>query len=188
MNTRPRTDRRIRKTKESIREAFIELARENPVSEISVSELCDRADINRNTFYYHYADINALFDEITASFLESMEDVYRTDLTPVQRNTEVCRIFAANRELMGFLNRNLNSQLMRRMEALSSEYIRKALRNMHSEYSEDEYDTIAAYVIYGSFMAISRWVNDGMRMSPEEMGNLVTRIMEHGVSERSVLA
>ena len=53
-------DIRIEKTERAIKQAFMELRREKPVEKIRVKELCDRACINKSTFYAHYQDIYAL--------------------------------------------------------------------------------------------------------------------------------
>lgn len=58
-------NRREEYTLRVIREAFLELLEKHPIERISVGELCKLADINRSTFYRHYADIYALLDEIS---------------------------------------------------------------------------------------------------------------------------
>lgn len=47
-------DRRTRLTKRLIAKSLIELIKTKPVDQISVSELCRQADINRATFYRYY--------------------------------------------------------------------------------------------------------------------------------------
>ena len=44
-------NRRTRVTRLLIRRAFTELLRKKPIQDISVKELCERAGINRGTFY-----------------------------------------------------------------------------------------------------------------------------------------
>ena len=53
-------DIRIEKTERAIKQAFMELRAEKPLEKIRVKELCDRACINKSTFYAHYEDIYAL--------------------------------------------------------------------------------------------------------------------------------
>ena len=53
-------DIRIEKTERAIKQAFMELRAEKPLEKIRVKELCDRACINKSTFYAHYQDIYAL--------------------------------------------------------------------------------------------------------------------------------
>ena len=69
-------DIRIEKTERAIKQAFMELRREKPVEKIRVKELCDRACINKSTFYAHYQDIyalaNAMEDEMVHAVVESL--------------------------------------------------------------------------------------------------------------------
>ncbi len=51
-------DLRIQKTRAALRLAFFELTEEKPIEEITVNELCRRADVRRATFYKHYRDKN----------------------------------------------------------------------------------------------------------------------------------
>jgi len=63
-------DRRIRKTKKAFCNALIELLKKNAIRYISVQELCDLADSHRSTFYYHYSDIYALYEEMETKILD----------------------------------------------------------------------------------------------------------------------
>ena len=60
------------RTKEIIRDAFWELLEEKPYNKITVQDIVNRCQVNRNTFYYHFQDIPALMEE---SVQEWMEDV-----------------------------------------------------------------------------------------------------------------
>lgn len=62
-------DRRFRKNKKQIRRAFIDLTIERGLRRITISDLVERADINRMTFYAHYDTVEDVFDE----FVEDME-------------------------------------------------------------------------------------------------------------------
>lgn len=56
-------DIRVIKTKKAIYKAFDELLQHNSLDKISVVELSKRAGINKGTFYSHYTDIYALYQE-----------------------------------------------------------------------------------------------------------------------------
>ena len=47
-------DRRFKKNKKEIRRAFIDLVIEKGYDKLTISEITERADINRMTFYSHY--------------------------------------------------------------------------------------------------------------------------------------
>lgn len=56
-------DRRILKTREAIRKAYMELVIEKGSPKISISELARQADIDRKTFYLHYASPDDVLKE-----------------------------------------------------------------------------------------------------------------------------
>ncbi len=76
-----RTDLRVIKTKESLHNELMQLLKDKSLSEITISELCRKAKVNRGTFYLHYAQIEDLFAEyfreITADLARSYQEPYR---------------------------------------------------------------------------------------------------------------
>lgn len=50
-------DRRVKKTHNAIYSAMFQLSCEKDFRKITVKELCDKADINKSTFYLHFHDI-----------------------------------------------------------------------------------------------------------------------------------
>lgn len=53
-----------------IRNAFMELLREKTFDKITVTDIVNRADINRSTFYAHYSDVKSLVEEIQKEVIE----------------------------------------------------------------------------------------------------------------------
>ncbi len=56
------------RTEQAIVDSFLKLLDERPINKISVRDIVEDCGINRNTFYYHFADIHALVDEVVRSF------------------------------------------------------------------------------------------------------------------------
>ena len=69
------SDRRIRYTKQVLKDSLFELMKCTPVENITVKELCARADINRATFYAHYDTLTALLEEIE---VEKSRELFET--------------------------------------------------------------------------------------------------------------
>ncbi|OCT16150.1 TetR family transcriptional regulator [Paenibacillus pectinilyticus] len=59
-----RTDPRVLRTRQLIRDAFIELLQEIELEKITVNRLAERATINRVTFYLHYRDIPDMLERM----------------------------------------------------------------------------------------------------------------------------
>lgn len=68
-----RPDRRVRRTREALRDALLELLPETGWDDIDVATLCERADIGRSTFYLHYTDktdlLRGAFDDLHTHLL-----------------------------------------------------------------------------------------------------------------------
>lgn len=69
-------DRRIARRERSkavLKEAFLELFRQKDPKNITVVELCQKADLNRSTFYSHYGYLDNLIREL---IWDSVREVY----------------------------------------------------------------------------------------------------------------
>lgn len=67
------TDRRILRTRQLIRDAFIDLLQEMDVEKMSISRIAERATINRVTFYLHYRDIPDMLDKMSDEMIENIQ-------------------------------------------------------------------------------------------------------------------
>lgn len=59
-----KVDLRVVKTKRLLYTTLLELMKEKPFEEIKVSDICNKALVNRSTFYSHYQDKYDLFSEL----------------------------------------------------------------------------------------------------------------------------
>lgn len=53
--------------------SLVELSKELPLNKITVKLLCERAQLSRNAFYFHYKDINDLISDIENSVVSEAE-------------------------------------------------------------------------------------------------------------------
>ncbi len=67
-------DPRVRYTRMIIQTAFLDLLQQKPVNKITVREVCDKAEINRSTFYKHYQDCYDLLEKIKADALAQLDE------------------------------------------------------------------------------------------------------------------
>lgn len=79
-------DRRIRYTKQTIKESFLKLLAKNSFTKITVTELCRLAEINRGTFYLHYYDMNDVLDDVLNDMLANTSSVMEHVLFQECRN------------------------------------------------------------------------------------------------------
>ncbi len=66
-------DPRVKRTKHRIRVAFVNLLMKKDISEITVTELAQAADINRKTFYVYYATPSDIWKEMQAEIAQQLQ-------------------------------------------------------------------------------------------------------------------
>src|SRR5215469_13399815 len=83
MATPPKgSDPRVRRTRQLLQNAFMELMQEKGFSAVSIQDITERATVNRGTFYAHFADKYALLDSLMR---EQFQQVLASKLPPSSR-------------------------------------------------------------------------------------------------------
>ena len=57
-------------TKKAIMLSLLELLKTKSIDKVTVKDICDECEINRNTFYYYYKDI---YDVLNSIFMQEIE-------------------------------------------------------------------------------------------------------------------
>lgn len=190
MNSRPE-DRRVRKTKKALQQSLLELLKTKDLTEISVQELTERADLNRATFYLHYKDIYDLKRQIEDEAAEKIKLIMK-EYMPEKKGDKPTKLFVA---LLSYiksdpemcrmmLDSKKNDNFVDHMCLIMEEY---CLHNWLSQYEvrtqeEKKFVYVSAYMIRGFVAMIEKWVESGMKESPEEMAQLMEHVGTNGVS------
>ncbi|MEC0125003.1 TetR/AcrR family transcriptional regulator [Paenibacillus pabuli] len=69
------TDPRILRTRQLIRDAFVDLLQEMDIEKLSVNRIAERATINRVTFYLHYRDITDMMEKMADEMIGHIERI-----------------------------------------------------------------------------------------------------------------
>ena len=96
-NQPKKEDRRVAYTKMFLKESLLSLLQEKPIGKITPTELCRRADINRNTFYTHYESPEALLRSIEEELYGRIRHSVEHSIAGHQQHTGV-----AGRYLQGY--------------------------------------------------------------------------------------
>lgn len=112
-------DRRARRSRKLLKESLLELMRRKTFADISVRDVTDAADMNRATFYLHYAGTAELLQSVEEDLMEELQalvdahmqetvevgsvaPVFEPVLDFAVENRETCTILFASSEASGF--------------------------------------------------------------------------------------
>lgn len=171
-------DGRIRYTKLRIREAFYELLQEVGYDKVTVTALCQRAEINRATFYKHYLDIPDLLDKLQEAAIEELAD----KLSCSDHNT----IESFITEALKYIHRSISENTVLSTFVVQSgqgfsERITKLFYNRFSGLLEKSIskeknmstDMLFSYISAGSAGVIDYWSKSGFHESEEEIAKAI---------------
>ena len=179
-------DRRVAYTKNALRSALIALLEDRRIGKVSVTDLCQKADINRTTFYAHYSNPGELLEcmerEMLADILKFVERYEFADDAP-SAHIKMARMFeyirsnaALCRTLLG---PNGNMSIHGVMSAIAEHPNIPRLRAEHS-HDKETLDCILLYTVSGSIGVVRRWIESGLKKPAEDMAEMLLTLINHG--------
>lgn len=157
-------------TRKMIRDVFIKMLNERPLSKITVKDIATACEINRNTFYYYYTDVYALLSEIFQTELQTVIDEYNDTLSWEESFIVATKFALENKAAIYHV---YNS--MQREELVN--YIYNVSGNVMIRYVERIRDGISASSgdkkLIASFYQcaltemVLRWIAAGMKEDPD---------------------
>jgi len=175
-------------TQRAIKESFIKLLNEKPLSKISVKDIVEDCGINRNSFYYHFQDIPTLLEEIIIEDAEALIAEYPT-IETLEKTLDVAISFTLKNKkaalhIYNSLNRDLFEQYLMKV---CEESVRRYLDTAFKDYPVNQEDReIAVRLIKCTcFGVIIDWINAGL---DEELPKDANRICElcRGIPEEII--
>lgn len=172
-------DARVRYTKTVIQQSFASLLWERPLNKVTVKGICELAQINRATFYKHYADAYDLMDKMEDEALAELQTTIKSSTGDGIQKTLVHILDKMHAE--GDLYQALFS------ENGDPSFPMKVFRTCYAElegYSkgelphltEDQRAWAFAYVAQGSTGVLNCWVAGGMRQPSDEVAAFVAEL------------
>lgn len=180
-----KTDPRVRRTRDTLGDALIALMQERPFDDITVQQVLDRAEVGRSTFYAHYRDKDDLFISDIEEFLQHIAAYLTRTGAAAERVVPARETFAHladQRELLRAMKEaGKLDDVMELWRGIFARSIEERLRLAGVEMEGVELAVYAAG-LSGSFAAmVGWWIDQKMRMSPEDMDALFHRMVWRGV-------
>lgn len=152
-------------TRRAIKEAFLKLLEQQPLSEITVKDIVEECGINRNSFYYHYQDLPALVEEIIKEDAEGIIRAYPS-VTSIVECFDAAAEFASRRKrAIMHMYRSISRSTFERYLMMVCEYF--VQRYVDTALAQepivpDDKKTIISYYKCVCFGLIMDWLEQGM--------------------------
>ena len=171
-------NQRVRLSKQMLRQSLIDILNEKSIHKISVREICERAQVNRSTFYKYYGSQYDLFHDMEEEILTHVNDYLRAepsmmvagDLSQITKlvafvgeNVPLCRIIINHNIDPNFPEALVNLPCLR-------EWIDSHFRTV---YSKTEMEYVYGLIVNGGYSIIRMWINKDDREPPAEIAALL---------------
>lgn len=173
-------DRRIKYTRKAIRQSFLELLTIKPLGKITVKEICDKADINRATFYAHYADVYELLQKIEEVFYQELQGTVKgmvqesyTCILPIEilrkikENKRLCRV------IFGTYG---DKEFLRKLMYFAKEESLEDWKKLHPNVEDEKLEWLYGFIVNGCAGIIQQWVETGFQAEPEELARFMAQV------------
>lgn len=174
-----KTDARGRYTRMRIREAFLKYLEKKPVSKITVKEICNTAEINRATFYKHYADPFNLLEKMEEELLEEL----RTEIRDYRKRTAqgllsaiLCSMKDKENAYTLIASENGDPSFAAHIADLFYREFRPGIAQDLPCCTETQQDTVFLFIVGGCGHLISEWIRSGMQVPPEQVAAELDRM------------
>ncbi len=180
------TDRRVLRTKKNIRQAFLQLLSEKSLSQITVKELSEYADINRKTFYMYYSNIEEILSELEDELVQKLVLVFEKELFENETFDSYSFFESLNLAIQEDIElyRTLNHAdllphlILRAKNALIDVFFRKY--NIPADSDNERYILYAEYAASGILSMYTKWFSSDSHMSLEALTKTAAEITLYG--------
>ncbi len=174
-----KNDLRYQKTDIVIKKAFEDCINKNGFDKTTVSMICEKAMVNRNTFYIHFESKYDLLDSIFRDFeLSVKENKHEISFPNNEKNAEwFIDAIIENRERFIFLSKCADERMGELFEKI---FIDNPVKRMPKEYNEKKKDVFVQlnikYIIGGALYFVRYWLEHYDEISREEAVKEINRL------------
>jgi AcrR family transcriptional regulator len=173
-------DLRVRRTQKWLQDALIQLMREKPYRDIQVTEVTDRAQVSRPTFYLHYRSKDELLlSLIDQAFMEFYSDLVAATLVGEYTRLKLCtQLFAYWERHPDLLKLIAGADVQREIIERLQNYLRQILLHLKAQTGKPAadghaLDLMVSFMASGTYALLSRWGLEGLPYSAEQMGRFL---------------
>lgn len=179
-------DRRSQRTRHLLSAALVELIREKEYNTITVSDIIDRANVGRSTFYTHFRDKDDLFVGELDRVIELLSQrIPNQEEMPFFPSLGLFRHVGEEYQLYKSLLWGPGIDLLiKHMQKSLSKRIEQGLLESGKEFNVPI--PILANFIAGSFLTLLQWwLENKMVYSPEEMDKTFKELIMAGLEKKN---
>jgi len=169
-----------KKSQQKIEKIFIELLQKKEIQDISVSDICKLARLNRSTFYANYIDIYDLADKIKKDLSQEVVNIYSSEREEKNHSYNFFKLFQHIKDNQLFYNTFFKLNYDNDYKQFEDFIKYDIFKQLYSD--ELELDYHITFFMSGLNSIIKKWLKNGCKESPE----LINKILIDEYKNKSI--
>ncbi len=171
-------DRRTAMTKRMLKDALIEMLNGKDIYHISIRELCEKADVNRSTFYKYYGNQFDLLTDMENDLLLFLAGLIKDPEADTIKAIEIACAYLEDHLEFARLIFNNNVDPAFPQKVFSMEAVKEAvLEKCGDRHNNNELEYLYNYVTYGAYRVVCVWLNKNERESPGVIADILAKTL-----------
>lgn len=169
-------------TKTVISETFLELLRQKPFDKITIKDIVESCNINRNTFYYYYSDIYDLLEEIFKKELIDLIESHKNGGSWIEGFIKMLNTAYINKKVINNICSSRSYDYFENYMYKSCSSIMVDLVSFHAEgmkIPDEDIEFIASFYEYALVGILSEWFRTGMREKPAQLASQLWLVIDN---------
>lgn len=184
-----KTESKYFHTAERFDKALLSLLEKKPFEYVTVSELCEAAEVNRSTFYLHYENTSDVLKEASAYVLDNFASYFSVDMESITSKYATCDLQELNfineeylHPYLSFIkdNQRLFFTVLSQPTVFDSRAIfQRLFDNIFNpildrfHYPRDEQHYVMMFYLNGITAIISEWINENCQKSITDISAII---------------
>lgn len=161
----------VKKTKKAFADSLVMLSKDRQLNKITVKELCEKAELSRNAFYFHYKDINDLIEDIEDNIISEIQGVLR-EIEKIAFPKSVYAtidgfidLFEERKDtVLMLMDKSFSTSFTERISTMFSEFNYQYFREFHGDNSRVSYEFFYIYLSGGLYDVVRYWLDNQDKM------------------------
>lgn len=168
-------------TKKALAKSLLTLLEKKTLDKITVKEIVDSCEVNRQTFYYHFQDVYSLLDWIFVTEAENVISGYKSLETWQQGFLAVFEYLQQNRTFIFNTYRSIGRELLEQylykaVFAFIYDVIKKEAEKIN--IPEEDIRFFADFYKFAFVGLVLEWIRTGMKEPPKDIVERVSKLFE----------
>ncbi|WP_461214214.1 TetR/AcrR family transcriptional regulator [Lacticaseibacillus sp. GG6-2] len=172
-----KNNRRVQYTRDQLKRALIALLSTQPLASVTVTAICQEADVNRGTFYAHYDNPAALFHEIERDLVKQVTPLIHSEADLMSWLPQVLAVVAQADTATAIILQNIEASPV--LQTILQPLRTQTLRSYAQRFSESDPALLNYYFDYyfnGAIHVITRWLANDAKESPEAIATIIANV------------